>query len=243
MGDADYKQWHRSQCVPVPKTGNLSDPNKWQGVMLMDMCSKIFSLVMNTRAFKLLTEHGTWFQFGGTPKLGCCDGLVVLKTMLNMQKNHNLPSYVGFVHLVKAYDTANHDLLVNILEQYGAPPQFAAAIERIYKDLVEVLKIEKEVMEVSQSVGVRQGNNMAPVLFLFLMSVFLETVENEWRNENIEVCTVRSVVGLSLAAGEGQIRGHLPKEYMSRQLTALEIFQSLYINDGAFIFSSRGDMA
>ena len=99
-----------------------------------------------------------------------------------------------------------------MLERYGAPPQFAAAIECIYKDLIVVLKIKKEVMKISQSVGARQGNNMAPVLFLFLMSPFIKTLEIEWRNENIEVCTVRSVAGLSLAAGEGQICGHLPKE-------------------------------
>jgi hypothetical protein len=29
LGDTDYKQWHRSQCVPVPKSSNLSNPNKW----------------------------------------------------------------------------------------------------------------------------------------------------------------------------------------------------------------------
>jgi len=43
-GDADYKGWHNSQCVPVPKKGNLSDQNKWRGVMLMDVCIKIFFL-------------------------------------------------------------------------------------------------------------------------------------------------------------------------------------------------------
>jgi hypothetical protein len=51
--------------------------------------------------------------------------------------------------LVKAYDTANHDLLIDILEKYGAPPRFASAIKHIYKDLVVVLKIEKEVVEIS----------------------------------------------------------------------------------------------
>ena len=58
-GTRDYDSWHRSQCVPVPKKGDLADPNKWRGVMLMVVCSKIFSLVMNDRAFCLLELHGT----------------------------------------------------------------------------------------------------------------------------------------------------------------------------------------
>jgi len=62
-GNTDHKGWHRSQYVPVPKKGNLSDPNKWQGIMLMDICSKVFSLIMTARAFQLLDKHGTRFQF------------------------------------------------------------------------------------------------------------------------------------------------------------------------------------
>jgi hypothetical protein len=42
LGDMDHKQWHHSQCIQVPKSGDLSDPNKWRGVMLMDVCSKNF---------------------------------------------------------------------------------------------------------------------------------------------------------------------------------------------------------
>jgi hypothetical protein len=52
----------------------------------------------------------------------------------------------------------------------------------MYQNLVFVLKIEKEVQELPQSVGVQQGKNMAPVLFLFLMSDFAETLKVEWKN-------------------------------------------------------------
>jgi hypothetical protein len=142
-GKTDHEAWKRSQCVPVPKKGDLSDPNKWRGIMLMDICSKVFSSIMTARAFQLLDKHGTRFQFGGTPELGCRDGLFTLKTLLNTRRNHNLASYVGFVDLVKAYDTANQDLLLRILEQYGAPPKFVSAIQTLYTDNVCVLKIER----------------------------------------------------------------------------------------------------
>jgi hypothetical protein len=231
-GDADYEGWHTSQCVPVPKSGNLSDPNKWRGVMLMDVSSKIFSSVMNGRAFRLLELHGTRFQFGGTPTLGCQDGLFTLKTLLNTHKNHNLPSFVTFVDLVKAYDTANHDLLLKILEKYGAPPKFVAAVKTMYTDLTVVLKIDKEICEILQSVGVRQGDNMAPVLFLFLMSAAAETLELAWKRADIEVLTVAHTPATEL--DKGHVRGHTPTMFSSRNLTAYEIYQLLYV-DGAFV--------
>ena len=68
---------------------------------------KDFSCMMNVRAFKILDMHGTKWQFGGTPKQGCANGLFTLKTLLNMRKNHNLQTHVCFV---KAYDTADHKL-------------------------------------------------------------------------------------------------------------------------------------
>ena len=242
-GKVDHESWHRSQCVPVPKQGDLSNPNKWRGVMLMDVCSKIFSIIMNERAFKILDKHGTKFQFGGTPKLGCRDGLFTIKTLLNMRKNHNLESYVGFVDLVKAYDTANHELLLKILEKYGAPPNFVAAIERMYQDLSVVLKIGKSVEEIVQEVGVRQGDNMAPVLFLFLMTAFAETLEIVWKEKGIEIVTIQGVTEQDFEAGNGCVKSHLIPQYTSRSLTALEIFQCLYVDDGAFVFATRGEMA
>jgi hypothetical protein len=45
-GEVDHEGWHQSQCIPVPKRGNICDPNKWRGIMLMDVCSKVFLSVM-----------------------------------------------------------------------------------------------------------------------------------------------------------------------------------------------------
>jgi hypothetical protein len=171
--------------------------------MLIEVCSKIFSSVMNGRAFHLLELHGTKFQVGGIPTLGCRDGLLTLKTLLNAHKNHNLPSFVAFVDLVKTYDTANNDLLIKILKKYGANPKFVAAVQTMYTNLKVVLKIETEVCEILQSVGVQQGDNMAPVIFLFLMSATAETLELEWKRLELRCLllhthlTTRSILGAS----------------------------------------------
>ncbi len=108
---------------------------------------------MTVHAFQLLDKHGMHFQFGGTPELSCRDGLFTLKMLLNTQQNHDLALYVGFVDLVKAYNTVNHDLLLHILKCYRAPPNFVTAIQMIYTNKVCMLKIEKEIVEIPQSVG------------------------------------------------------------------------------------------
>jgi hypothetical protein len=68
---------------------------------------------------------------------------------------------------------------------------------------------------------------MAPLLFLFLMSVFAKTLETEWKNAGIGVYMVQSGIGENLLAGEAKLRGHLPKDYLSQELIAVEILQTL----------------
>jgi len=116
---------------------------------------------LTKRTFKLLDKNGTRIQFGGTPEIGCRDGIFTLKALLNAHRNHNLASYIGFADLVKSYNNAHHALLLCNLESYRAPPKFDATIDPIYTDNIFVLKIEKEIkVETPQSIVILQGDNM-----------------------------------------------------------------------------------
>ena len=44
LGDADHEQWHRSQCIPVPKSGDLSDPNKIWCSTKIRCCNRTYVL-------------------------------------------------------------------------------------------------------------------------------------------------------------------------------------------------------
>ena len=173
----DFEEWHEGQFVPVPNNGDLSDPNKWRGVNLMDIGSKVFSILICKRLFKIIRKNGVKYQFGSSPGVGCQDGTFTIKTILHTQHNHNLPSYVAFVYLVKAFETVNHVMMLRILERYVAPPKLRSAISRMYQNLKVVLNIGKIEEKMSQTVGVRQGECMAPVLFLFMVMAFAETLE------------------------------------------------------------------
>ena len=125
--------------------------------------------------------------------------------------------------------------MIKVLERYGAPPKFRESIRRLYTDLKVVVKIGKEKAEIEQQVGVRQGDNVSSVIFLFLMSAFAETLEKEWASSNISQARFKNITNMQ----EGQLTGHT-KESMRRGINFV-IHQILYIDDGAFFFETRED--
>ena len=143
----------------------------------MDMGSKIFSSILCTILFLILDRHGVKYQFGSTPGVNCQDGSFTTKIILHLRQNHNLPTWVLFADLVKDFDTSNHQLMDAILGKYGCPSKLQSAITRMYKDNVVGLIIGKIDTSIPLKVGFKKGDIMAPVIFLFIIIDFSETLE------------------------------------------------------------------
>ena len=84
-------------------------------------------------------------------QIGCINGLFAVKNILNMIKNHNLPTFVAFSNLVKTFYTAWYKLLIKVLERYKAPPKFCSDIHRMYKYLIVVINIVTGIEEIIQN--------------------------------------------------------------------------------------------
>lgn len=205
----------------------------------MDVSSKILSCVLTERAYKLLELNGIQTQYGATPKVGCQDANFVLKTALHLRHQHNLPSFVAFVDLVKAYDTANHELLIALLARYGAPEELCEVVKRLYADLTVAITIEGEKLIIPQTSGIRQGDNLSPVLFLFLMSAVAEYLNKEWDTIGKQRISCNRV-NLESDLHKGVLISQ-PASKLN-QGEAFELLEILFIDDGAFIFNSRDDL-
>ena len=90
---------------------------------MMGFGKKIYSSIICEKSFRIISKRGVKCQFGSTPGFGCQYGTFMIKKLLHLRHNHNLPTWVAFIDLVKAFDTSNHALLIAILGKYGAPPR------------------------------------------------------------------------------------------------------------------------
>jgi hypothetical protein len=92
-----------------------------------------------------------------------------------------------------------------VLEQHGAPPKFQDSIKSLYANLKVIVKIGREKAGIDQEVGVRQGDNVSSVIFIFLMSAFAETLEKEWKQSNLPEAIFKNIAN----ASKGQLTGHM----------------------------------
>jgi hypothetical protein len=118
--DIDYDTWHITTLSNIYKgKGDLQDPNNHQGICLKETSYKVVSIIIANRLLQRLKQLGANTQFG---HIGCQEAQHIIKRALLLRRQHGLESFVLFVDLVKAFDTIQHTLLVQILEKYGIPP-------------------------------------------------------------------------------------------------------------------------
>ena len=205
----------------------------------MDIGAKVFCSMMCERLFKIIKLHGCATQFGSSPGVGFQDGCFSIKGALHTRHKHNLPTYVAFVDLVNIFDTVSHIMMLKILERYGTPPKLCFAISWMYDELKILLKIGEAKSEMGQKVGVRQGDCMAPVLFLFVIVVFEETLEISWKKLGHKMITFNTCT--NSPRDRSSLTGHAPETFSKG--THIDIFNVLYVNDGAFPFEDRYQLA
>jgi truncated hemoglobin YjbI len=182
-GEMDYEEWHTGLVKLLPKSGDLRNPNKWRGITLMDVCCMLQNLQHYTGRESLQAAQPAWDRASirRDADEGMCQRPLLHQIIVAYETPAQSPIiHIMFVDLVKAYeDTVNHELLFQILERYGAPSQYVDAIRRLYNSVIVKISIGTEKAEISQTVGVRQGDNLSPVIFIFLMSACAESMQDE----------------------------------------------------------------
>jgi hypothetical protein len=64
-------------------------------------------------------------------------------------------------------------------EDNGLPDSLVQVIEKLYSNCKVRFECNGIKEAIDYSTGVQQGDNMSPVLFLFIMQTFLDTIKDE----------------------------------------------------------------
>ena len=154
--------------------------------------------------------------------------------MLHLRYNNNISTFVIFADLVKAFDIFNQKLIRNIFKKYSFPPRLCFEIRGMYMYNKVRLFLGNIDTSIPFEVEVKQGDSVAPVLFLFIMVSFAETLEKEWVRNGLKVNKFKQQSN-SLQSS-GIITSHHAKTFSNG--TLYEKICMLYVDDGAFSFET-----
>lgn len=226
----DIPDWHNVTLKLLPKKGDLSLPKNYRPISLLDVLSKILSYILTQRINTHLTEIGLKEQAGFMQNRGCSDATSTLKITLQNLKASNHDSFVLFVDIVKAFDSVNREMLWQILKKYGIPPIAIKCIEKMYTNIQIHLNIGTAQTSFKSTSGVKQGDNLAPVLFLFVIQAAIDTMHKHWPT------TLPPLQWFPTS------KSFLNKRSQNKNSHTLDHKDTFYADDSAFIFLSEEDL-
>ena len=99
----------------------------------------------------------------------CSDGSSSIRSILQTRKKHDIDYWVVFIDLVKVFDTVHHKVLLKLLKKIGISKNIIQVIERLYNEFKIGIKVGKKKEMIEYTMGVKQGDNLAPIFFIIFM--------------------------------------------------------------------------
>ena len=171
-------EWLISLLIPVYKKGDSSNPNNYRGIALMCVCAKLYNRLLLERLRSVLDGHLRINQNGFRQLRSTAQHVLAVRRIfesIKMTKDAKLVAI--FVDFCKAFDSVSWVQIEAILYAYQVPYQLVQAIMSIYNGAKAGLRDSDGQLQdentFNLSVGVLQGDTLAPYLFIIVMDFVL----------------------------------------------------------------------
>jgi hypothetical protein len=177
-GHEHPKQW--AVCVNVllkkDTTIKKDEPSNFRPIALLDSLYKLWTAIMTKRLREVYETNGLLspHQYGSRKKRSTTVPIYGLIADLSRANNEQEPMAILFLDLVKAYNKVPRFGIRRSLQNRNIPEKFIKMVMNCYQDTrATVMYKGKQSKEYMEETCVRQGDPLAPLLFIIFMDPLL----------------------------------------------------------------------
>ena len=194
--------WGQSKVTPIPKTNkNSENPADWRPISQIPLPGKILEKIIHaqmTHYFdvnKILAENQYGFRNGRSTSMAIFD---VLK---NLYANWNENNFSGcvFVDFSRAFDTIDHNILIEKLKLYGFDEISLKFIKTYMASRVQKPTVNGFTSsQTSVTYGTAQGSILGPLIFILCVNDIFKSLNSDvstfmYADDTLLVCKSNNI--------------------------------------------------
>ena len=154
--------------------GERSSCNNYRGISLLSVISKVFAKVILIRLQNLTELVYPESQCGFRAGRSTLDMVFCLRQLQEKCTEQQMPLYIAFIDLTKAFDLVSRDGLFQIIPKIGRPPKLQSMIESFHTNMKGTEQFNgSSSRHFDIHNGVKQGCVLAPTLFGIFFALLL----------------------------------------------------------------------